>query len=165
MEKKLFIMVLVTLTIFLSGCITSDVSKMNDMAISINNHLKRGDNYYNLSAANTNKQQYSQALSECNNASYEYGLAQDTAKVAYNISKNTQDPTYIDYMQNVIFELEAKLNATSELKKTIIFLQNNQTSQANNSMDLANSYMEKALEYQKNREEIVSQNPSKFKLT
>lgn len=165
MEKKSFILVVIILTIFLSGCITSDVGKMNDMAISINNHLKKGDNYYNLSATNTNKQQYSQALSECNNASYEYGLAQTTAKEAYNIAKNSQIPTYIDYMQNVIFELEAKLNATAELKNTINFLQNNQTSQANNSMDLANSFMEKAMEYQKNREEIVNQNPSKFKLS
>jgi hypothetical protein len=163
MEKKMLILTVVTFTIFLSGCIQSDVGKMNDMAISINNHLKRGDNYYNLSASDTNKELYSQALSECNNASYEYGLAQNTAKEAYNSAKNSQDPTYIDYMQNVLFELEAKLNATSELKNSIELLQKNQTSQANNRMAQANSYMEKALEYQKNREQIVDQNPSKFK--
>lgn len=165
MQSKMLILTLITLTVFLGGCLQSDVGRMNDMAISINNHLIRGDEYYNLSASHTNQELYSQALAESNNASYEYGLAQSTANEAYNSAKNTQDPIYIDYMQNVLLELEAKLNATTELKNTINFLQNNQTSEANKSMNLANNYMDKALEYQKNRKEIVKQNPSKFKLS
>ena len=163
MRNKIIILAVITLVIFLSGCIQSDVSNINSKAITINNHIKRGDDYYNLSASDTNKLLLNQALSECNNASSEYNQAQTAAQDAYVSATNSNDAVFVEYLQNVLGEVQAKLNATSELKIAINLLQTNQTSSADDHLATANSYMQKALEYQKNLENIVNQNPSKFK--
>lgn len=163
MRNWIILVAVLTLTVFLSGCIQSDVSNINDMSISINNHLKKGDEYYNQSANDANKMYLNQALSECNNASTEYNSAQTSAQSAYNSAKNSNDGIFMDYIQNALNEIQAKLNATTELKTAINLLQINQTSSANSHLSVANDYMNKALQYQKNREDIVKQNPSKFK--
>lgn len=161
--NRLIIITVVLAIVFLSGCVQSDVSSINDMTISINNHLKKGDEYYNQSATNTNKLNLNQALKDANNANTEYSSAQTSAQTALNSAKSSNDGIYIDYIQNALFEIQAKLNATSELKTAITLLDSNETSSANNHLSLANDYMDKALQYKKNREEIVKQNPNKFK--
>ncbi|MCE5213578.1 MAG: hypothetical protein LLF83_02520 [Methanobacterium sp.] len=161
--NRVIIIAVVLAIVFLSGCIQSDVSSINDMTISINNHLKKGDEYYNQSATNTNKLSLNQALTDANNANTEYTSAQTSAQTALNSAKNANDGIYIDYIQNALFEVQAKLNATSELKTAITLLENNETSSANEHLSLANDFMDKAIQYKKNREEIVKQNPNKFK--
>lgn len=161
--NRIIIISLILATVFLSGCVQSDISNINDMSLSINNHLKKGDDYYNQSATNANKMILYQALTDINKADDEYSLAQTSAQTALNSAKNANDGIFIDYIQNALLEIQAKLNATSELKTAITLLQNNQTSSANEHLGAANDFMNKALEYKKNRDEIVNQNPSKFK--
>lgn len=163
MKRIIIIIAVLLLTVFLSGCVQSDVSNINDMSISINNHLKKGDEYYNQSAANANKMILSQALKDAENANNEYSLAQTSAQTALTSAKNSNDGIFIDYIQNAIYEIQAKLNATSELKTAITLLQTNETSSANSHLGSANDYMSKALQYKKIRDDIVKQNPSKFK--
>lgn len=161
--KRIIIVAVILTTVLLSGCIQSDINTINDMASSINSHLKKGDEYYNLSATNTNRMSLNQALTQCQNANDEYSSAQTSAQTALNSAKNSNDGVYIDYMQNVLLEIQAKLNATSELKTSILLLQDNQTSSANSHLGNANDYMAKALQYKKNKDNIVNQNPTKFK--
>jgi len=161
--KRILIIALTLAIVFLSGCVQSDISNINDMSLSINNHLKKGDEYYNQSATNTNRMILSQALVDNKNANDEYSLAQTSAQTALNSAKNANDGIFIDYIQNALLEIQAKINATSELKTAITLLQINQTSSANEHLGTANDYMAKALQYKKNREDIVNQNPSKFK--
>ena len=163
MERKILIIAIILLTVFLGGCIQTDISNINEMAISINNHINRGDEYYNQSAADTNKLSYIKALSECDNATAEYNLAQTSAQTAFNSAKNSKDNVFIEYMQNVIYEIEAKLNATTELKNAIKYLQTNQTSIANDHLQQANANMDRAVKFKNIRLDIVKQNPSKFK--
>lgn len=163
MENKIMIVAVVMLAVFLSGCIQSDITNINEMAISVNNHIKKGDEYYNQSATDVNKMLLQQALSECNNASNEYSQAQTSAQSAYNSAKNANDGVFMEYLQNVLNEIQAKLNATSELKTAINLLQTNETSSGNMHLQEANDYMDKALQYKKNREDIVRLNPAKFK--
>lgn len=161
--KRIIVVAVVLLVVFLSGCIQSDVNNINDLAGTINSHLKKGDDYYNKSATGANRLSLSQALTDSNSASDEYSLAQTSAQTALASAKNINDGIYIDYMQNALLEIQAKLNATSELNSAIKLLQNNQTSSANVHLDSANSYMVKAMDYKNNRDDIVKQNPSKFK--
>ena len=161
--NRILVIATILATVFLSGCIQSDISNINDMSLSINNHLKKGDEYYNQSATNTNKKLLSQALTDSNNANDEYSLAQSSAQTALNSAKNANDGIFIDYVQNALLEIQSKLNATSELKTAITLLQNNQTSSANQHLGAANDFMNKSLQYKKNRDDIVNQNPSKFK--
>lgn len=165
MRNKILILAVITSVIFLSGCIQSDVSNINSKAITINNHLQRGDSYFNMSAADTNQMQLNKALSECNNATNEYNQAQTAAQDAYQSATNSNDAIFVEYLQNVLGEVQAKLNATSELKTAINLLQANQTASADDHLTAANSYMQSAMTYQKNAENIVNQNPSKFKGT
>jgi hypothetical protein len=161
--NRIIVVVALLITVFLSGCIQSDINNINDMSLSINNHLKKGDEYYNTSATNANKMVLSQALTDNNNAYNEYTSALTSAQTAYTSAKNSNDGIYMDYIQNAINEIQAKLNATSELKTAITLLQTNETSNANTHLSSANDFMTKAMQFKKNREEIVKQNPSKFK--
>jgi len=161
--KRIIVVAVILVTVLLSGCIDADINTINDMASSINSHLKKGDEYYNSSATNANSMSLATALTQCQNANDEYSSAQTSAQTALNSAKNSNDGIYIEYMQNVLLEIQAKLNATSELKTAIILLQNNQTSSANTHLGEANDYMNNALQYKKNRDTIVNQNPTKFK--
>lgn len=161
--NRIFVVAIILLTVFLSGCIQSDINNINDMSSSINSHLKKGDEYFNQSAINTNRMAFSQALADSQSASDEYALAQTSAQTALNSAKNANDGIFIDYTQNALLEIQAKINATSELNTAIKLLQTDQTSSANVHLMAANNYMANAMEYKENRDEIVRQNPTKFK--
>ena len=162
-NKLVVVVTVLTLVIIVSGCITSDVGNINSQAININNHVKSGDQYYNQSASDANKLLFAQASSEANNASNEYNQSQTAAQDAYNSAKNSNDAVFVEYLQNVLFEVQAKLNASSELKTSINYLKNNETSLGNEHLQNANNYMNQALQYENASEVIVNQNPSKFK--
>lgn len=161
--NRILVVAVILAVVFLSGCIGSDISNINDMASSINSHLKKGDDYYNRSAINTNRLSLNQALTDSNSARDEYSLAQTSAQTALNSAKNANDGIFIDYVQNALLEIQAKMNATSELNTAIKLLQNNQTTSANTHLLAANDYMNRAQQYKANRDEIVKQNPTKFK--
>ncbi len=161
--NKIIIVSVVTLVIIVSGCINSDVGNINAQATNINNHVKTGDQYYNQSASDTNKQQFTPALTESNNANNEYTQAQTAAQSAYNSAQNSNDAIFVEYLQNILYEVQAKLNATTELKTSINYLKNNDSSNGNQHLTTANNYMNKALQYENNSQEIINQNPSKFK--
>lgn len=163
MKNKILILSIVVLVVFLSGCIGSGASQIDGLAPSINSHLKNGDTSYNQAASDTNKFQYSKALTECDNALSEFNLANSSANEGLKDAKDSNDNIYINYMQSVVSELGAKVNATTELKLAIPYLQKNDTVNANNHLSLANGYMDKSIEFKTNRDNMVLQNPSKFK--
>jgi hypothetical protein len=66
-------------------------------------------------------------------------------------------------MQSVLNEIDAKINATNELKTAIPYLQDNDTINANIYSSDANGYMDDATTFNNQRENIVKQNPTKFK--
>ncbi len=161
--NRIIVVSVVLLVVFLSGCVQSDINSINDLAASINSHIKNGDEYYNSSATNTNSNYFSQAQAQSKSASDEYSMAQASAQTALTSAKNANDAVIVDYMENVILELQAKMNATSQLNTAITLLQTNSTENANTHLSQANSYMNSAMQYRNNRDEIVRQNPNKFK--
>jgi hypothetical protein len=163
MDNKIIILVFVTSIIFFSGCIQSDASKIDGLTTSINSHLEKGDEYYNNAGSNSNKFLYDMALKNCVNATNEFNLARSFAAEGFTYAKNSNDSVYINYMQYVLDEIDAKLNATNELKIAIPYLQDNDTVNANEHVGNANEFMDIATQFNTKREEIVKQNPSKFK--
>lgn len=163
MDNKIIILVFVTLIIFFSGCIQSDSSKIDGLSTSINSHLQKGDEYYNNAGSDANKFLYDMALKNCDNATNEFNQARSFAAEGYTYAKNSNDSVYLNYMQYVLDEIDAKLNATNELKTAIPYLQDNDTVNANNHVGNANQFMDIAIQFNAKREEIVKQNPSKFK--
>jgi hypothetical protein len=163
MRKIIIIFVLVILVVSLSGCLSTQVAQIDQLADTINDHIISGDNYFNQAATSINKYQYEDAQSQADNASSQFNLAKTSAQEALIYSKNLQDQVYITYMQITLQELDAKINATNELKVAIPLFSRNDTKTGNTHVDLANQYMDTSLEYQKQREDIVQQNPTKFK--
>jgi hypothetical protein len=163
MDNKIILLGLVTLVIFFSGCIQSDASKIDELSTSINSHLKNGDVYYNNAGTDTNKFFYDMALKNCDNASSEFNQARSFATQGLTYAKDSNDTVYVNYMQSVLNEIDAKINATNELKSAIPYLMDNDTSNANDHVGNANQFMDKAITYNDQREQIVKQNPTKFK--
>ncbi|MBM4241146.1 MAG: hypothetical protein FJ150_05745 [Euryarchaeota archaeon] len=163
MKDKFLVLVLITLVVFLSGCFQQDINKINEIAPTINDHIKKGDELFNKSANDTNRYSYENALLNCDQSASEFNLAKSSAQEALAYAKNSNETVYIDYIGYVINEIDAKLNATSELKIAIQLFKENNTDTANTHVDAANEFMRNAMEYKNKRAEIVRQNPSKFK--
>lgn len=163
MDNKIIILGMVTLIIFFSGCIQSDASKIDDLSSTINDHLKKGDDFYNNAGYDTNKYLYDMALKNCDNATGEFTQARNYADEALTYAKSSNDSVYLDYMQNVVNEIDAKMNATNELKAAIPYLMDNNTSNANSHIGDANDFMDEAKNFNSMRVQIVNSNPSKFK--
>ena len=163
MDNKIIILGLVTLIVFLSGCIQSNVSNIDGLSLSINIHLKNGDQYFNNAGYDANKFQYDMALTNCNNATTEYNQARSLASKGLTYANNSNDTIYSTYMQLVIDEIDSKINATNELRIAIPYLQNNDSVNANLHIGNSNTFMSKATDFYNQRADIVNQNPTKFK--
>lgn len=163
MKNKFVILIVITFVVFFSGCIESNISQIDALSSTINSHIKNGDQYYNNTGKAVNQFQYSTALNYCNNATLEFNTAQTSAKQGLNYAQNSNDTVYINYMQNVVNELDNKINATEELKTAISELQTNDTVNANIHIGNANDYMNNAIQFNNLRQQIIQQNPTKFK--
>jgi outer membrane murein-binding lipoprotein Lpp len=163
MDNKIIILGIMILVIFLSGCIQSDTSKIDGVSTSINTHLKNGDNNFNNAGTDVNKFLYTKALKESDNASSEFNQAKSLASQGFTYAQNSNDTVYVNYMQLVLNEIDAKINATNELKTAIPYLMDNDTINANTHVSNANGFMNKATTFYDQRQDIVKQNPTKFK--
>lgn len=163
MKNKIVPLILIMVIVALSGCIQSDVVNINELSSPINENLKKGDDFYNQAALNSNKYNLDSASSNCDSALSEFNSAKTSAEQALNYAKSSKDSVFIDYMQNVVGEIDSKVNATSQLKQAIPYFEQKDSQTGNNHVTLANRYMDRASEYEAKKESIVKQNPSKFK--
>jgi len=163
MDNKIIIVGIIILITFLSGCIQLDISKIDELSPSINLHLKNGDDQFNNAVFNTNKANYNNALTYCENATSEFNQARTYAVEGVKYAKNSNNTIYINYMQLVLDEIDAKVNATNELK-TAISLINNNITDANNHLGKVNNFIRTATNCYNQRKTIIEQNPDKFKI-
>lgn len=162
MNNKIIIIVVLAVIVSISGCIQSDTSQINGVSPTINTHLKNGDADFNNAVVNTNNIQYVQALTNCESATTEYNLALSSAQQASTYAADSNDPVLVNYMNLVTSEINAKLNATSQLQIAISYLAQNDTVDANIHISEANELMVNATEFSTQRNTIIKQNPTKF---
>ncbi|MGB9937141.1 MAG: hypothetical protein ACPK7O_05425 [Methanobacterium sp.] len=155
------LIVLMLITAF-SGCIQSDATNINNVASSVNTHLKNGDNYYNKAASDLNKYSIDTAVTNCNNALTEFNSAKSSAQSGLNYAQNSKDSVFIEYMQLTVSEIDARINATLEMQQAINYLQQKNNETGNPHVVLANQYMDTSVGYKAKKDNIVKQNPSKF---
>jgi len=165
MKRKILTLFLITVIVVLCGCIFSDISNVNSLCPTINDHIKKGDEYYNNAASNTNKYYYETALENCKMAVSEFSSAKSSAQKALTYAEDSNDDVLREYVQYSFNEIEAKLNATSELNQAIELFKEKDREAANKHVELANGFMDKAMEYKAKKEQIVKENPSKFKIS
>lgn len=166
MKNKILPLLLVISTIAvvsISGCIQSDVSSINGLSSTINNHLKTGDGYYNSAVLASNKYSLDNASSNADSALSEFNSAKNSAQQALNSAQNSKDSVLIEYVQNTVGEIDARINATLELQQAISYFKQKDSSNGNSHVTLANQLMDKAMNYKAANDKIVDQNPSKFK--
>lgn len=163
MRKVIISLVLIIITVYISGCLDTQVAQIDQLSEIINEYIQSGDSYFNKAASSTNKYRYYEAQQQCDNATTQYNLAKTSTQEALIYSRNIQDEIYISYMEITLQELDAKINATNELKMAIPLFMGNDTTSANDHVDLANKFMQSSLEFKRQKQEIVKQNPTKFK--
>ena len=163
MKSKLVIVILIISIVALSGCIQSDVGKINDLSSKINQNLKNGDNYYNKAANDINIYSLDSAATNCDNALSEFKQAKSSADQGLQYAENTNDSVFINYMKYSIAEIELRINATQELKEAVPLLELKNNTTGNLHVTLANQLMEQSLEYKNKKDNLVKNNPAKFK--
>ena len=166
MKNKILPLILVIsmmAVVAVSGCIQSDASSINGLSSTITNHLKNGDNYFNTAVINTNKYSLDDASSNANSALSEFNSAKSSAQQALSYAQSSKDSVFIEYMQNTVGEIDSRVNATSELQQAITYFKQKDSVNGNNHVILANSYMDRSNQYKASNNDLVNENPSKFK--
>ncbi len=163
MKTKFTILIILLAITIISGCTQTEISQIDQLVPQINTHLQKGDDYYNQSAEDLNSLKTNSSLDKSNNAFSEYNSARSLTSQALSYAQSSQDEVYIQYLQLVLSEIDAKLNATSELRTAgqLFLAGDNET--ANENLRSANSMMLDAQEFQKQKEQLVKENPDKFK--
>ncbi len=147
----------------ISGCTQSDIGNINGLSSTINDHLKKGDDFYNKAVYDTNSFDLSNATFNANSALSEFNSAKTSAQQALTSAQNSKDSVLIEYMQNTMGEIDSRVNATLELQQAINYFQQKDSVTGNNHVSLANRYMDRSTDYKSKNDKIVEQNPSKFK--
>lgn len=163
MKTKFTILITLLLISMACGCIQSEISKIEELTPQINDHLKKGDGYYNQSAEDLNAFNENDSVEKSELASSEYNSARSLTSEALSYAQSSQETIYIQYLQLAISEIDAKLNATSELRTAGQLFRIGDNETANTNLDSANNLMQTAKEFEKQREELVKQNPDLFK--
>ena len=145
------------------GCTQSEITQIDQLVPQINSHLQKGDEYYNQSAEDLNTLKTNSSLDKSNNAFSEYNSARSLTSQALSYAQSSQDEVYIQYLKLVLSEIDAKLNATSELRTAGQLFLGGDNETANENLRSANNMMLDAQEFQKQKEQLVKENPSKFK--
>ncbi len=159
----LFLVMIILSVVAISGCTQYGASDINGISSTINDHLKKGDNYYNKAALDSNSYDLDNASLNVNNALTEFNSAKSSAQQALNYAQNSKDSVYIEYMQNTVVEIDARVNATLELQQAINYFQQKNSTMGNNHVSLANQYMDRSIQYKTKNDDLIQQNPSKFK--
>ena len=159
----LLLVISIISTVAISGCIQSDVSSINGLSPTINDHLKKGDNFYNNAVLDSNKYSLDDASSNAGSALSEFNSAKSSAQQALSDAQSSKDSVFVEYMQNTIGEIDSRVNATLELQQAISYFKQKDSETGNSHVALANQFMDKSTQYKTANDNIVKRNPSKFK--
>ncbi len=163
MKNKIIPLVVLMLIIAFSGCIQSDAPNINGLSSNINSNLKDGDTFFNKAVSDLNKYSYTSSSSNCNNALSKFNSAKASAQQGLTYAQNSKDNVFIEYMGLTISEIDARVNATLELQQAITYLQKNDTINGNPHVTKSNQFMDVSMQYKTKKDDLVKQNPSKFK--
>ncbi len=112
---------------------------------------------------NSNKYSLDTASSNADSALSEFNSAKTSAQKALSYAQNSKDSVFTEYVQNLMVEIDARINATSQLQQAITYFKQKDSINGNSHVTLANSYMDRSIQYQTENSNLVKQNPSKFK--
>lgn len=164
MNKKTIIVIAVLLaTVSVSGCIKTPMDNINDIIPNLSQSIEYGDLNYNEAVKYSNSKNYVAAEQKVQNASTNFLDAQNKILEIEKYKENINDTVYIQYINLIEQELVLKQNATAYLQLGIQAFKNGDKKLANGYISSANSIMREAVSIQNQRENLVKNNPNKFK--
>ncbi|KZX10567.1 hypothetical protein [Methanobrevibacter curvatus] len=164
MEKKIIIAISLISVLMVSGCISLSSITMNNLLPDLSNNIIEGDKSFNNAVELTNSKNYELADEEISTAVSYFINAQNTLKSLNKEVKNSNDSTYKKYIEIIQEEVNLKKESADSLETAIKFYIAKDNKEGNTYVKNANNLMNKAIKLQKERELIVKNNLSKFKL-
>lgn len=160
MKNKIAILILIIVTITLSGCLGSPLNDVNNTLKEINTLLSEGDNAYNQAVTALNNNDTITAETHINTASDKYSECE--TKMSKIISDNQLNNTiFKQYLNLSLEEIEEKTTATANLRSAYQEMTTNSTL-INAYLNKANEHMRVAKKISASKQLIVTKNPQLF---
>ncbi|MCL2687190.1 MAG: hypothetical protein FWE58_01480 [Methanobrevibacter sp.] len=163
MNKKIIIISVIIATIAISGCIKGPIDNVNDIIPKLSENIRNGNSNFNDAVNYTNNKNYVIADEKAQTALNYFTEAQNNLLDIKRHYEDINDTVYIQYMDLLREEISLKENATSQLQIAIQNFKNNNPSNGNRYVSSANNVMNQGIVIQNQREQLVLDNPDKFK--
>ncbi|MDR0911477.1 MAG: hypothetical protein LBM96_02620 [Methanobrevibacter sp.] len=162
-QYKLIIPIILISVIFVSGCINFSLLNINNILPELSNNIVEGDKLFNDGVILSNSKNYDAAEEKIGNSLSYFINAKNNIEELEKDLKNNNDTILNSYIFLLKQEVSYKENATDNLQTAIRFFLANDTSNGNKYVNNANKNMNNAIDIQKERNQIVIDNPEKFK--
>ena len=164
MNKKIIIIIIVLLaTVSISGCINSPIDNINNIVPSLTESIENGGSNFNEAVQYSNKRDYVNAEEKIQVASTSFLDGQNKILDIKRYYDDINDTVYLQYINLIEEELNLKQNATAYMQLAIQAFRNDNKVTANGYVTKANNMMREAIVIQNQRENLVKNNPNKFK--
>ncbi|WP_296882608.1 hypothetical protein [uncultured Methanobrevibacter sp.] len=153
------VLILISAAVIFVESSTDDVNKSMHI---ISDGIVTGDSEYNEAVDLVNSKRFSKAMEKAESAGDNFNSSLKTLHKIRNNSPDIND-VHSKYIDNVISEVEFKLQAVSLLEEAIESFKIHSNYTGTNYANQANDLMNQAVEYQNIRDSIVQNNSDLFK--
>ncbi len=158
----IFIVVLVLISTAILF-IESSTDNMNKAMPDINDGIVAGDSEYNEAVVLVNNKNFYESMEKAESAGNNYNKSMIKLREVQSNFSSDVNSVHKEYINTVINEVEYKLKAVDLLKEAIECFEVNSNYTGSNYGFEANDAMNQAVEYQNQRDLIVSDNQNLFK--
>ena len=143
--------------------IDSSTDNMNEAMPDINDGIVTGDSEYNEAVMLVNNKNFYESMEKAESAGNNYNKSMIKLREMQGNFSSDVNKVHQDYINTLVNEVEYKLKAVDLLKEAIECFEVNSNYTGSNYGFEANDAMNQAVEYQNQRDSIVSDNQNLFK--
>ena len=136
---------------------------MNESMPEISDGIVKGDADYNDAVDLVNDKSYVASMEKAVSAENNYNSSLNNLKTLKNNFSRDVNDVHEQYINAAINEVELKLKAVDKLKESIECFEVNSNYTGTNYASEANDLIYDSLEYQNQRDSLVSKNPDLFR--
>ena len=158
----IFILILILFSVAIVF-IDSSIDNMNESMPEISDGIVKGDADYNDAVDLVNDKSYVASMEKAVSAENNYNSSLNNLKTLKNNFSRDVNDVHEQYINAAINEVELKLKAVDKLKESIECFEVNSNYTGTNYASEANDLIYDSLEYQNQRDSLVSKNPDLFR--
>lgn len=163
MNKKTIILIVLFVTIAISGCINSPLDNINIVMSKLSQNIADGDSNYNDAVQYVNTRNYNIAEQKIKSSITNFNEGQNLL-LSSDYKNELNETIHIKYIDLIKEELSLKQNATANLQLAIQYFKSKDNKAANEYVTKANSLMIQGVYVQNQRQNLVEINPDKFQI-